>query len=110
MWQPGAYPLNHPFASSNMDLAFELTTDALRTNAVIRIEALRAGTGSGWLVGSRGDAGAGSQFLQARTNLVAPPDWADIWTNPAPRSPPAMNWCPVAITNGAAFFRIIQRP
>jgi len=114
-WEPGAYPDGpppHPFHGVEpMDLAFELTTDEVGTNKwyspIVITNLTRTGTNE-FKVESVGTTGAGKQYLQFCTNLVAS-NWVDIATNPLPLLPPSINpWTrPGAGSN--EFYRIKER-
>ncbi|MCX7590532.1 MAG: hypothetical protein N2255_02780 [Kiritimatiellae bacterium] len=95
-----------------MDLAFELTTDEVGTNAFytpIRFTAMQLDGRGGTIMGSVGDWGSGCQYLQRSTNLLVK-DWQTVLTNALPHWPPYTNywfWPNPVYSN--EFFRILQR-
>lgn len=112
-WKPAHYPLGHPFHPLDLplDLAFELTTDQIRTNwpggSPLSIRAIRIpGQAS---VGSVGDAGAGVQVLQGATNLAGSPAWVNLSTNPVPRPSPYTNWWTDRPATNVHFYRVRQQ-
>lgn len=113
VWKPAHYPLGHPFHPLDLplDLAFELTTDQIRTNwpggSPLSIRAIR--TPGQAHVGSVGDAGAGVQVLQGSTNLMGSPAWVDLTTNPVPHPSPYTNWWTDTPATSTRFYRVRQR-
>ncbi|MGQ9661164.1 MAG: DUF7901 domain-containing protein [Kiritimatiellia bacterium] len=113
-WVPAEFPTNHPWGAehSPMDLAFELTTDQVGTNAnytPIRFTAIGLDGSGGVIMESLGDWGTGAQYLQRSTNLVVK-EWVDVVTNALPQWPPYTNyWFWPAPVRSNEFFRILQR-
>lgn len=112
-WQPALYPPGHPL-NGTCDLAFELTTDEVGDgtnwwNPRIVIKYIGRPSSSASRLGSLGDIGAGTQFLQTATDLVNS-NWADVVTNSLPLGFGQTNWwndVPAAQT--MKFYRVIQR-
>ncbi len=108
---PGYIPekVGQPF-----DLAFELTTDEVSTNAPtlpIRITELEPeNLTTGHLVYSTGTCGAGTQYLQANTNLLTT-NWVTVSTKAAPYPPPLTNmWVrPGLVADSNVFYRILEK-
>jgi hypothetical protein len=110
MWTPGEYPSDHPLHGQPMDLAFELTTDKMRTNWPVSPIEFKyiTHTNPAGIVGSLGDAGVGVQILQRATNLLGASVWFNVQTNPAPHGLPYTNWWLEVPISTNQYYRIQQ--
>ena len=108
VWRPDIMPAPHPYEGLEYDLAFELTTDEVDTNAVIVITNVWLETAARHRVHSVGSSGAGKQYLQLSTNLLEPA-WTVVDTNIAPRLPPEANVWPRTMSVSNEFYRVLER-
>jgi len=108
-WEASRLPTWHLEASKLHDLAFELTTDNPRTNAVIRLLSIRRLTNGVVQVTSTGTGGAGMQRLQRRPTLSPTSNWETVETDEAPYPPPAATlWERQGSTQSNEFYRVIE--
>ena len=110
-WTTNCYPAGHPLAGQSYDLSFELTTTNLpvQSNMVINVvftNVFRTNFPGETYMWSTGYCGCGKQVLQVTTDLVAGA-WADVFTNPAPRSE---NLWRGQTGSTHLFYRVLQKP
>ncbi|MBL7114673.1 MAG: hypothetical protein ISS35_02815 [Kiritimatiellae bacterium] len=108
-WQEAILPRDHINPDEPFDLAFELTTDEVGLESEIIITNIAMVTvGPASIVNSLGTSGAGTQYLEACTNLLNT-NWVTVLTNPFP--PPITNvWLhagTVPVSN--RFYRVIEK-
>lgn len=115
-WLPGEYPSEpeHPHYAvwTNIDLAFELTTDDVGTNkwytpiVITNIVAVDTNKQRIWSVGTWG---SGTQILEKCPDLVLS-NWVGVATKPLPLPPPWTNvWNPPASMDTQRNYRVIER-
>jgi len=110
IWDISKLPYWHRDAGLEHDLAFELTTDQPRSNAVINIVSIARATNAVVAVGSVGTGGAGVQVLQKTGALKpSPMVWVDVKTNEVPFPAPFVNtWLRYNSPVSNEFYRVIE--
>lgn len=113
-WVPGEYPELHPHHATwtNLDLAFELTTDEVGTNqwyqpiVITNMAAVSTNQQRLWSVGTWG---SGTQILEKCVDLTAS-NWVGVATKPLPLPPPWTNvWTPPVTVDTQRNYRVIEK-